>query len=98
MAIAQWNNSGKEYRYKMRLHSDDAGYSEYSNEITGYAFKGIEAEITSINREKYDDKVDLTINWINPNDLSEIKNLQDIYYDIYRTEDGNLADYQKIKS
>jgi len=27
---------GKEYRYKMRLHSDDAGYSEYSNEINGY--------------------------------------------------------------
>ncbi len=89
---------GKEYRYKMRLHSDDAGYSEYSNEINGYAFKGTGAEITSINRENNGDKVDITINWRNPNDLSEIKNLQDIYYDIYRTEDGNVADYEMIKS
>jgi len=40
---------GKEYRYKMRVHSD--GYSSYTNEITGYAFKGEPAEITSINRE-----------------------------------------------
>jgi len=89
---------GKEYRYKMRLHSDDAGYSEYSNEINGYAFKGTGAEITSINRENNGDKVDITINWRDPNDLSEIKNLQDIYYDIYRTEDGNVADYEMIKS
>lgn len=89
---------GKEYRYKMRLHTDDAGFSEYSNEITGYAFKGTGAEISSINREKDGDEVNITINWRDPNDLSEIKNVQDIYYDIYRTEDGNVSDYQVIKS
>ncbi len=89
---------GKEYRYKMRLHSDDAGYSDYSDEITGYAFKGTGAEITSINRENYGDKVNITINWRDPNDLSMLKNLQDIYYDIYRTEDGNFSGYNIIKS
>ncbi len=89
---------GKEYRYKMRLHSDDAGYSEYSNEITGYAFKGTGSEISSINRENNGDKVDITINWRDQNDLSEINNLQDIYYDVYRTENGNFSDYEIIKS
>ncbi len=89
---------GKEYRYKMRLHSDDAGFSDYSNEITGYAFKGTGSEITSINRENNGDKVDITINWRDTNDLSVLKNLQDIYYDIYRTEDGNFSGYNIIKS
>lgn len=91
---------GKEYRYKMRIYEEGKGdeFSDYSQEITGYAFNGESTEITSVNRENYDDKVNITINWTNPNDLSNIKNLQVIYYDIYRTEDGNYADYEIIKS
>lgn len=91
---------GKEYRYKMRVYVEGEGeeFSDYSQEITGYAFKAIGSEISSLSRENNGEDVDITINWTNPNDLSNIKNLQDIYYDIYRTEDGTLADYQMIKS
>ena len=81
---------GKEYRYKMRVHSD--GYSSYTNEITGYAFKGEPAEITSINRENNGNNVDITISWRNPNDLSEIKNLDYIKYRVYEAENGNFSD------
>lgn len=87
---------GKEYRYKMRVYQEGQGdeYSGYTNEITGYAFKGDPAEITSINRENNGDKVDITISWTNPNDLSEIKNLNYITYQVYRAENGNLSDYK----
>ncbi|HSH51313.1 MAG TPA: hypothetical protein VK982_06285 [Bacteroidales bacterium] len=87
---------GKEYRYKMRVYEEGQGdgYSGYTNEITGYAFKGDPAEITSINRESNGDKVDITISWTNPNDLSEIKNLNYITYQVYRAENGNLSDYK----
>ena len=93
---------GKEYRYKMRVYEEGQGdeFSGYTNEITGYAFKGEPAEITSINRESNQDKVDITISWRNPNDLSEIKNIDyhvlngwNIEYKIYRAENGNLSDY-----
>ncbi|MDP8217447.1 MAG: hypothetical protein P9M03_01845 [Candidatus Theseobacter exili] len=84
---------GKEYRYKMRQHSVSSGYSEYSNEITGYTFKGSATEITSINRENNGDKVDITISWRNPNDLTKLKNLTGVAYKIYRIENGNLSDY-----
>ena len=95
------NNSlipGKEYRYKMRLHSDGPGYSEYSNEITGYSFKANPVEITSTNRQTEGGRLSISINWTNPNDLLEIKNLQKIYYDIYRTEEGDINDFRIIKT
>lgn len=89
---------GKEYRYKMRVYEESQGdeYSGYTNEITGYAFKGEPAEITAITRENYGDKVDITISWRNPNDLSGIKNLQYIEYWVYRAENGNLSDYSSV--
>lgn len=92
---------GKEYRYKMRVYEESQGdeYSGYTNEITGYAFKGDPAEITAINRETNsgnEDKVDITISWTNPNDLSEIKNLDYIKYEIWRAENGNLSNYTYI--
>jgi len=92
---------GKEYRYKMRVYEQGQGdeYSGYTNEITGYAFKGEPAEITSINRETSsgnEDKVDITISWINPNDLSDIKNLAYIEYWVYRAEDGDLSNYRDV--
>jgi len=39
---------GKEYRYKMRIYEEGQGdeFSNYSKEITGYAFKGESTEIT----------------------------------------------------
>ncbi|MEE4197891.1 MAG: hypothetical protein V2I54_09610 [Bacteroidales bacterium] len=89
---------GKEYRYKMRVYEESQGdeFSGYTNEITGYAYKGEPTEITSISRENSGDKVNITINWTNPNDLSEIKNLQYIEYWVYRAEDGNLSDYDYV--
>ena len=95
---------GKEYRYKMRVYEESQGdeFSGYTNEITGYAFKGEPAEITSINRENNGDKVDITINWSNPNDLSKIKNIDyhlhgsNIEYKIYRAKNGNLSDYLHV--
>ncbi|MFO7939136.1 MAG: hypothetical protein R6U66_05245 [Bacteroidales bacterium] len=85
---------GKEYRYRMRVHND--GYSDYTNEITGYAYKGEPAEITSITRENSGDKVERTINWRNPNDFTEIKNLIHIIYEVYRAEDGNYSNYRYV--
>lgn len=92
---------GKEYRYKMRVYKESQGdeYSGYTKEITGYAFKGDPAEITTINRETNsgnEDKVDITVSWTNPNDLSEIKNLYYIRYEIYRAVDGNLSNYNYV--
>ena len=92
---------GKEYRYKMRVYEEGQGdgFSGYTNEITGYAFKGDPAEITSITRETNsgnEDKVDITISWTNPNDLSEIRNLDHIKYEIYRAINGNLSNYTYV--
>ncbi len=89
---------GKEYRYKMRVYEESQGdeYSGYTNEITGYAFKGDPAEITSITRENSGDEVDITISWTNPNELSEIKNLEYIEYWVYRAEDGDLSNYRDV--
>ncbi|MFO7933728.1 MAG: hypothetical protein R6U78_06575 [Bacteroidales bacterium] len=89
---------GKEYRYKMRLHSDGPGFSEYSDEITGYAFRGNPVEITSIERQIEGNDLQIKINWTNPNDLLEIKNLQNICYDIYRAEEGDYSDFSEIKT
>jgi len=89
---------GKEYRYKMRVYEQSQGdeFSGYTNEITGYSFKGEPAEITSINRENIGDKVNIIINWTNPNDLSDIKNLQQIEYRAYRAENGDLSNYSYV--
>lgn len=89
----------KIYRYKMRLHSDGSGYSSYTSEIIGYAFKGKPAEITSIKRENNGNEVNITINWTNPNNLSKIKNIDynvhgwNIEYIIYYAKNSNLSDY-----
>lgn len=91
--------AGKEYRYKMQIYAEGQGdeFSDYSREITGYAFKADPVEISSLNRQN-DGSLEITINWTNPNDLLEINNLQDINYDIYRTEDGNYSDFSLIKT
>ncbi len=90
---------GKEYRYKMQIYAEGQGdeFSDYSREVTGYAFKADPVEISSVNRQN-DGSLEITINWTNPNDLLEINNLQDINYDIYRTEDGNYSDFSLIKT
>jgi len=89
---------GKKYRYKMRVYEESQGdeYSGYTSEITGYAFKGEPAEIISINRENNGDRVDITISCTNPNDLSNIKNLDYIEYWVYRAEDGDLSNYRYV--
>jgi len=89
---------GKEYRYKMRLHTDDTGFSQYSNEIAGHAFKADPVEITALNRQVDGDNLQISIDWTNPNELLEIRNLQLINYDIYRTEAGNNSDFSKVKA
>ena len=89
--------AGKEYRYKMKIYAEGQGdeFSDYSREVTGYAFKAEPAEISSLSRQN-DGNLEITINWTNPNDLLEINNLQHIYYDIYRTEDGNYSDFSLL--
>lgn len=91
--------AGKEYRYKMQIYAEGQGdeFSDYSREITGYAFKSGPAVINSINRQN-DGNLEITINWTNPDDLLEINNLQHIYYDIYRTEDLNYSEFSLLKT
>ncbi|MFW5754653.1 MAG: FISUMP domain-containing protein [Marinilabiliaceae bacterium] len=89
---------GKEYRYRMRAHSNGPGHSEYSVETTGYSFRADPSEITSVHRESDDHQDWITINWTNPNDLSEIKNLKGILYDIYRAASPDLGDFQIVRS
>jgi hypothetical protein len=89
---------GKEYRYKMQVYKEGEGdeFSDFTNEITGYAFKAEPAEITSVKREENGDKADISVSWKNPNDLSEIKNLTGIEYQIYRAEDSDIGNYTFI--
>ena len=89
---------GKEYRYKMQVYKEGEGaeFSDFTHEITGYAYKAEPVNIISINRTNENDNPEILLSWRNPNDLSEIKNLQHIEYCIYRAEDGNLSDFRHI--
>jgi hypothetical protein len=82
---------GKKYRYKVQSN-DDNGESGKSNEVSGYAFIGEVAEITSINKEIDGDDVDLTINWTDNNNRLALKNLTYTEYKVQRIENGNYAD------
>ena len=39
---------GKEYRYRMRAHTSNGGYGEYTPEVAGYAFKAKTVDIEDI--------------------------------------------------
>jgi len=108
--ITQWDDEGwllpdnrlipgKEYRYKMQIYAEGQGdeFSDYSREITGYAFKADPVIINSVDRQN-DGNFEIAINWTNPNDLLGINNLQNIYYDIYRTEGVNYSDFTLLKT
>lgn len=89
---------GKEYRFKMRAHTDKTSFSEFSEEVVGYAFDPEECVITSIDQEVGEYSTRNTISWENPNDLLEIQNLLEIHYHIMRKEENSANDFQNVRT
>lgn len=87
---------GKEYRFKMQAHTNKTSFSEFSGEVTGYAFDPEPCVITSIVSEGEGDYITNSIYWENPNDLLDIQNLVDIEYHIYRAEETAPDDFEKV--
>jgi hypothetical protein len=77
----------------MRTHSDGTSFSDYSKEITGYAWEALPAELTEVSRSTASSNIQITINWANYNDISELENLLGVEYEIYRTKTDDLSDF-----
>ena len=91
---------GKEYRYRMRTHSDGTSFSDYSEEFKGHAWKAMPAEITEVNRTTDSGTNEITLKWANYNDISMLENLTSVAYEIYRAERDypeNLRYVQRIE-
>jgi len=88
---------GQSYDYKMRAHTDEAGYSDYSPVVSGYAFKAEPPKITNIERNTVDNDLEITVTWSEPNDLSALQNLTETNYKLFRKEAGDYKDFQQIE-
>ena len=85
---------GKEYRYRMRAHTSDGGFGEYTPEVTGYAFKAEPVDIEDIVVETDDfDSKHVSVFYRERNDLSQIMNLESIEYHIF----GYYSDFNKYE-
>ena len=87
---------GKTYEYRIRAHTDDAGFSDYSPVVTGYAFEAEMPEITSLERKTENGSVKITVTWSDPNELQALENLDYIDYQILRKEEGTSQDFTKV--
>lgn len=88
---------GKEYKYKIRPHNDELGFGGYTEEKTGYVFKAGKCDVNiNVTEQESSDLVTHIISWTDPNDLTQIQNMYEINYIVYRTEDGNLSDFELI--
>ena len=88
---------GQSYDYRMRAHTDEAGYSDYSPLVSGYAFKAEPPKITNIERNTVDNYLEITVTWSEPNDLSALQNLTETNYKLFRKEAGDYKDFQQIE-
>jgi hypothetical protein len=88
---------GQSYDYKMRAHTDEAGFSDYSPVVTGYAFKAEPPKITNIERNTVNNDLEITVTWSEPNDLSALQNLIETNYKLYRKEAGDYKDFQQVE-
>lgn len=86
--------TGKEYRYRMRAHTSDGGYGEYTPEVTGYAFmaEAVDVEDIAVETDDFGSK-HVSVFYRERNDLSQLINLERIEYHLL----GYDSDYNKYE-
>lgn len=89
---------GQRYDYRMRAHTDEAGFSDYSPVVTGYAFEAEPIKISSIERNEDGGNLEITVKWSDPNDLHSLQNLQEVNYELHRKEKDDYNDFQEVGS
>lgn len=87
---------GQSYEYRIRAHTDEAGFGDYSQTVTGYAFEADLPEITSTKRITENANLEIEVTLTETNDLAALQNLGSVYYTLLRKEAGTSADFQKV--
>jgi len=87
---------GQVYQYRMRAHTDDGGFSEYTAVEDGYTYEIL--PMTDITATRSDDNTKSKVIWTDPNDVSSLENWERMEYKIYQATAERPDDFQDVKT